>query len=285
MQNTTFVAFDTETTGLQPGFHQLVEIGAVKFKGDEILDEFHNLINPERDIPPEVIAIHGITQEMVHGAPYASEVVPKFIEFTGDALLLAHNAPFDESFISFNLQNINGQQPENPIYDTLILTRILFPELVSHSLRSLAEHLDITDIPAHRSIPDVLTTIGIFKECLLKLKGMGVETFKQFDEFYGEPHYFDFAKYDITDILPEEFKDIQRIIERGDLLIIDYLATGAARTRRAIVPESIFMRDGNFYLNAFCHLRCENRIFRLDRVISFETISKDYDLSSIEMIG
>jgi predicted DNA-binding transcriptional regulator YafY len=63
------------------------------------------------------------------------------------------------------------------------------------------------------------------------------------------------------------------------------LATGAARTRRAIVPESIFMRDGNFYLNAFCHLRCENRIFRLDRVISFETISKDYDLSSIEMIG
>jgi len=285
MQNTTFAAFDTETTGLQPGFHQLVEIGAVKFKGDEILDEFHSLINPERDIPPEVIAIHGITHDMVHHAPYASEVVPKFIEFAGDAFLLAHNAPFDESFISFNLQNINGVKPENPIYDTLILTRKLFPELVSHSLRSLAEHLDITDIPAHRSIPDVLTTIGIFRECLLKLNGMGITSFDQFDEFYGEPHYFDFAKYDITDILPEEFKDIQRIIERGDLLVIEYLATGASRTRRAIVPESIFMRDGNFYLNAFCHLRCENRIFRLDRVISFETISKDYDITLIEMIG
>lgn len=285
MQDKIFVAFDTETTGLQPGFHQLVEIGAVKFKGDEFIDQFQSLINPERDIPLEVIDIHGITQDMVIDAPHAIEVVPKFIEFTGDAPLVAHNAPFDESFISFNLQNINGAQPENPIYDTLILTRKLFPELVSHSLRNLAEYLEVSDVPAHRSLPDVLATIGIFNQCVLRLKSEGIETFEQFSEFYGKPHNFDFAKYDISDVLPEEFQDIQGIIERGDLLVIEYLANNSCRTRRAIVPESIFMRDGNFYLNAFCHLRCENRIFRLDRVCSFVTLSKDSDLESIEMIG
>jgi DNA polymerase III epsilon subunit family exonuclease len=285
MRNTIFVAFDTETTGLQPGFHQLVEIGAVKFKGDEVIDEFQSLINPERDIPPEVIAIHGITSDMVSNAPHAAEVMPAFINFIEDAPLLAHNAPFDESFISFNLQNINGEQPENPIYDTLILTRKLFPELMSHSLRNLAEYLEVSNVPAHRSLPDVLTTIGIFNECLLKLQSKGIYTMEQFEEFYGEPHYFDFAKYDISDILPDEFQDILGVIERGDALLIEYLATNSMRTRRAIVPESIFMRDGNFYLNAFCHLRCENRIFRLDRVITFETLSKDIDLGSIEMIG
>ncbi len=285
MQNITFVAFDTETTGLQPGFHQLVEIGAVRFKGDEIIDEFQSLINPERDIPQEVIEIHGITHDMVYDAPHATEVVPKFMDFVGDTPLIAHNAPFDESFISFNLQNINGSKPPNPIYDTLILARKLFPEITSHSLRSLAQYLEITDIPAHRSIPDVLTTIGIFQQALLRLKAEGITTFKQFSEFYGEPHYFDFAKYDISDILPDEFRDIQGIIERGDMLLIEYIANNAGRTRRAIVPESIFMRDGNFYLNAFCHLRCENRIFRLDRICSMETLSRDVDLDNIEMIG
>jgi DNA polymerase III epsilon subunit family exonuclease len=285
MQNTVLVCFDTETTGLQPGFHQLVEIGAVKFKGDEALDEFQSLINPERDIPSEVIDIHGITHDMVCDAPHASEVVPKFMEFAGDAPLIAHNAPFDESFISFNLQNINGEQPPNPIYDTLILARKLYPELHSHSLANLAAYLDIADEPAHRSIPDVLTTVGIFRQCCLKLRTAGIETWEQFTTYYGHPHYFDFAKYNITEILPDEFKLIQTAIERGGKLLIEYIGNNSRFSRRIIVPESIFMRDDNFYLNAFCHLRCENRLFRLDRILQFESLPHNFDPECIDMEG
>jgi DNA polymerase III subunit alpha, Gram-positive type len=285
MQNTVIVTLDTETTGLQPGFHQLVEVGAIKFRGDEILDEFQALINPERDIPEEVIQIHGITSDMVQDAPHASEVVPAFIEFLGDAPMVAHNAPFDEAFVSFNLQSIGAEQPANPIYDTLILTRKLFPELRSHSLANLGTYLDIEDLPAHRAIADVITTIGIFRQCAKKLEGMGIKTWEQFEDYYGHPHHFDFDKYNISEILPEEFKGIQGVIERGDMLWIEYIANNANRTCRAIVPESIFVREQNFYLNAYCHLRCENRLFRLDRVVRFETMPRGTSLSELQMEG
>jgi DNA polymerase III epsilon subunit family exonuclease len=285
MQNTVFVALDTETTGLQPGFHQLVEIGAIKFRGDEVLDEYQTLINPERDIPEEVVQIHGIRSDMVADAPRAPEVIPALIEFIGDAPLLAHNAPFDESFISFNLQSIGAEQPENPIYDTLIMTRKLFPELRSHSLANLAVYLDIDEMPAHRAIADVITTIGIFKQCVKKLRSMDIKTWEQFREYYGHPHHFDFNKYNISEILPEEFKGIQGVIERGDMLWIEYIANNSNRTCRAIIPESIFVREQNFYLTAFCHLRCENRLFRLDRVVRFETIPRGTDLSGLKMEG
>lgn len=285
MQEKTLVVFDTETTGLQPGFHQLVEIAAVKFRGNEILDSFESLINPERDIPQEVIDIHGITSETVKNAPYAIEVVPEFISFVGDCPLIAHNAPFDEAFISFNLHGQVGDEPPNPIYDTLILTRKLFPELMSHSLANLVAYLDIADLPAHRAMPDVLATVGLFRQCAMKLRGLGIRTWAEFTQYYGHPHYINFEKYNIADELPEEFKDILRVIERGMMLFIEYVANNAQCTSRVIAPESIFLRDGKFYLNAFCHLRQENRLFRLDRIVKFETLAKGTALEGYEMDG
>ncbi len=285
MQEQILVAVDTETTGLQPGFHQLVEIAAVKFRGNEILDKFESLINPERDIPQEVIDIHGITSDMVKDAPYAIEVVPEFIQFSEDHPLIAHNAPFDESFISFNLHGQCGEEPANSIYDTLILTRKLFPELRSHSLANLATYLDVDDLPAHRAMADVLATVGVFNQCVQRMRGLNVRTWAEFKEYYGHPHYFNFEKYDIAEELPEEFKGILNVIENSQMMYIEYVANNSQPSKRVIVPESIFLRDGNFYLNAFCHLRHENRLFRLDRIEKFETLAKGAVMDGFEMDG
>jgi len=106
LTDVTFVAFDTETTGLHPMVHRLVEIGAIRFRLDgRETTTFQSLINPQIPIPLDVQQVHGITNRMVRGQPTVDQILPRFIEFLGesDTILLAHNVPFDLSFLAMAL--------------------------------------------------------------------------------------------------------------------------------------------------------------------------------------
>ena len=118
----TVVAFDTETTGLFPMMHRLVEIGAVRFRLDgRELATFEQLIDPHILIPSKVQQVHGITDRMVRGQPTVEQVIPQFIEFLGapDTILLAHNALFDLGFLAMALTRLGIACPPHSVFDTL----------------------------------------------------------------------------------------------------------------------------------------------------------------------
>ncbi len=273
MRSSVFVAFDTETTGLYPGFDQVVEIAACRFRNGEVIDTFESLVNPGRVIPPEITEIHGITNEMVRDAPPPEKAVPAFLEYVGDDPLIAHNAPFDERFISFNCHKFEIPAPGNPLYDTLLLSRRLFPELRSHGLGSLTEVFAIPHEVKHRGMPDVMGTRGVFMQCLERLERKSVASLRAFELWYGDPIYFSPEKYNLLVNLSEEYKPLREAVEQGDCLEVVYEDRSGKCTRRTIQPQGLYVAYGNLYITAYCHLREANRNFKLERIHAFRVVS------------
>lgn len=161
-----YVVFDLETTGLSPwGGDEIIEIGAMKVFGDQIDDVniFSALVNPKRLIPPDATRVNGITNEMVAGAPHLEEVFPKFLEFVGDAWLVAQNAKFDMGFIMKAMVQYKMSK-KLEVYDTMIFSRRCFPTESSHNLDMIATRLGILYDKAerHRSMGDVKLTAKAF---------------------------------------------------------------------------------------------------------------------------
>jgi len=160
-----FVAFDTETTGFSPKKERLVEIGAVKFRGDgEVLSSTNWLVNSERPIPWYATKVHGITTEDVGDAPVFNEVWPAFKAFCDDAVLLAHNATFDIGFLKAELKRAGIPAPALPVVDTLPLFRSWFPHALSHSLEPLSVYLGVQSDTYHRARADAFHVVHIFNE-------------------------------------------------------------------------------------------------------------------------
>ena len=156
LRNVTIVIFDTETTGFSPVHDRLLEIGAVKFRGSEVLGERTWLINPQRSIPYYAQRVHHITPDMVKERPTFAEMYPEFLEFIDGAILMAHNAPFDVRFITAEAKRNNLPAPKNAVLDSLVPFRNWFPDAKSHSLTELLPSLgiDISDMQAHRATDD-----------------------------------------------------------------------------------------------------------------------------------
>lgn len=164
VKDTVFVAFDTETTGFSREKDRLVEIGAVKFRGDgEVISATNWLINPQRDIPCCVVQVHGIDNETVTDAPPFFTVWKKFRAFCGDAVLMAHNAPFDVGFVRAELERAGFDAPALSVADTLPLFRTWFPREDSHSLRKLTERLAVAGTTYHRAEADACHIVNLFR--------------------------------------------------------------------------------------------------------------------------
>ncbi|MFT5497403.1 MAG: DNA polymerase-3 subunit alpha (Gram-positive type) [Kiritimatiellia bacterium] len=155
LDDTTFVAIDTETTGLNPQLDRIIEIGVVKFKAGKIIERKDWLIDPEMTIPLEAINVHGITDEMVKGKPHFKEVYPKLIAFIKDTTLLAHNAAFDERFLEVETNRLEKTPSlTNPVICTIRLCRTWFPELKSYQLSELVKTFDLEPGEYHRALGD-----------------------------------------------------------------------------------------------------------------------------------
>ena len=190
LPDVTFVAYDTETTGFSPDKDRLVEIGAVKFRNGKILARKQWLVKPGMRIPWRAIRVHGITDAMVADQPGAKEVIPKFTKFLGDAVVLAHNASFDVHFVSAEAARNGVPQPKNRVFDTLSLSRNLFPEIPSHRLETL---VDLMKIPKqtrfHRALLDADYTAQFFMRVIGNPK-YGLRTLKDLEKKAGSAHLF-----------------------------------------------------------------------------------------------
>lgn len=154
----TFVVVDVETTGLSPAEDRITEIAMMKVKNGVLLDEFSTLINPLVTIPASITALTGIDNLMVADAPTAREVVPTIAEFLGDAVFVAHNAPFDWGFVSETAIRERGIGLNNQQLCTVKLSRRILPHLSSKSLGPVAAALNITIPERHRASGDAYAT-------------------------------------------------------------------------------------------------------------------------------
>jgi DNA polymerase III subunit epsilon len=181
LEDLTYVVFDTETTGLLPGQgDEIVQIAAVRIvNGRRVEGEvFDTLVNPRRPIPLSSTEVHGITEAMVQDAPYIEEVATRFRKFAEGAVLVAHNAPFDMEFLR-RLEPTLGLRFDNPVFDTVLLSAVVYGQHEVHSLDALTHRLGIT-IPEearHTAIGDTVATADAFLKLMPMLQGMGLPTF------------------------------------------------------------------------------------------------------------
>ena len=161
-----FIAFDTETTGLDPALGKIVEIGAVKFDRRGIVARYNVLINPEMPMPEEAGKVNGITDEMLKDKPLIAAVFPDFFDFIGMGVLVAHNAPFDINYVNAELKR-GGKPPlTNKVVDTRIFAKEVFPGLSSYALQDLAVQFGITALEAHRAEDDARVCMELFEQIL-----------------------------------------------------------------------------------------------------------------------
>lgn len=180
LRSLTYVVFDTETTGLDPERDEIVQIGAVRVVNGRIVqgERYDTLVNPGRPIPKGSTKVHGISDDMVATAPSVAEAVAGFHAFARDAILVAHNAPFDLAFLR-RASREHDYAFEHPVLDTVLLSAVLFGGSAVHTLDALAERLDV-DIAGnvrHTAIGDALATAQVFVGCVAMLEGRGFDTF------------------------------------------------------------------------------------------------------------
>lgn len=176
-----FIVFDIETTGFSAAKNQIIEIGAVKVAGGEIVDRYSSFVNPQVPIPFKIETLTGINDEMVMDAPLIDVVLPEFLEFVGDAAVVAHNAGFDTRFIKSKARDI-GLLFSPTIVDTLSIGRILFPQLGRHRLDTLAKVYQIPLENHHRAVDDAEATARIWQRMIADLKARGIWKLQEINE-------------------------------------------------------------------------------------------------------
>lgn len=166
----TFCIVDTETTGSRAGEDRLIEVGAVRMIGGEVVDEFQQLIDPQRHVPRRITRLTGISTAMVYGKPTVKEVMGPFREFLGDAIMVAHNLPFDLRFLDLGMDEAGLPPIHNPALDTLRLARRLLSALPSKGLSRLTEHFGIEVHGRHRALGDADATAELLQILLDRME-------------------------------------------------------------------------------------------------------------------
>ena len=187
--DTTFVVIDLETTGGAPHLGAAItEIGAVKVKAGEVLQEFNTFVNPEHPVPLYITELTGINDAMLAGAPTTYEVFPSLMDFLGDhqsTVLVAQNAPFDLSFLKYAASINKYPWPNFPVLDTAIIARKVLTrdEVPNCRLGTLAEFFGTSTTPNHRALDDARATVDVFHGLLERLGSLDIYTLEELLNF------------------------------------------------------------------------------------------------------
>lgn len=199
-----FVVVDLETTGMRPGLGKITEIGAVRIEGLRQVETFETLVNPQRSIPPKVVEITGITSSMLAGAPRIEEVMPHFLDFLDGAVIVAHNAPFDLSFLNYELSRLRGRRLGDGAIDTVPLSRSAAPGLSNYKLGTVANALGSPVAASHRALADALATAHVFLTCVGRLQERDVTCLDELRSHIDPGHKRDGRKLALTRDIPRE---------------------------------------------------------------------------------
>ncbi|MCU1683782.1 MAG: hypothetical protein JWQ81_4521 [Amycolatopsis sp.] len=188
LRDTTFVVFDLETTGTRPGPDGITEIGAVKVRGGQVIGEFATFVNPGMSIPPQIVALTGITGAMVYDAPRIEFVLPAFLEFIAGTVLVAHNSAFDTGFMRAACQEHGYLWPKLAVVCTVKLARRVIPrhETPSYKLSALAALFSARTTPNHRALDDARATVDVLHALLERVGSVGVHSLEELLDYLPE---------------------------------------------------------------------------------------------------
>ena len=161
----SWVVFDFETTGLKPEYHEIIEIGAIRYVNGEKIEQYNTLVKPARDLPNTITKITGIRPKELEDKPSISEVWKDFLQFIDASVLIAHNAEFDAAFLRATCEKLN-YSVDCPIYCTLKMARSILKTAKKRNLDALAEFYGLTFTDRHRSIGDAEVTAEVMKRML-----------------------------------------------------------------------------------------------------------------------
>ena len=196
-----FTVVDLETTGSTPGFGKITEIGAVRIESGREVGTFSELVNPGLPIPPFITGITGIDDALVAEAAPIEAVLPRFVAFAADSVLVAHNAPFDLGFLDYELGRLERRTFPRPALDTLRLARKLCPQQRC-SLAALSERFDTRVKPLHRALQDAQATGELLLLFLARLEEQGVTTLEEVARFCEPAARRNYHKIALTEDLP-----------------------------------------------------------------------------------
>lgn len=265
--HTTFTAIDIETTGLHPFYSEIIEIAAVKFQLDGTFeDDFTQLINPLKPIPPRATEIHGITDSMVAGKPLWGDVAPYLYKFVGDSVLVAHNAPFDLSFLTFKGTVIQNPFPDHFVADTLTIARGVYRHFAKFTLLDLSGKLGFEMTETHRALADAKACAELF---LAAYNTNGIPW-----EEFADNFIFHTAAWQTLENIDERMMPLVNICRDGIDVQIVYIDSEGVVTTRRVTPIQLNRIRQIPYLFGHCHLRNAGRNFRLDRIHSWKPLNK-----------
>lgn len=240
----TFIAIDLETTGKYPLDAEICEMAAVKWRGGKVVDTFQALIKPLQRMSDEVIAIHHITNEMVENSPRLEEKLSEFHKFIGDGFVLAHHAPFDMGFLTWEFEKARLPLPVLPALCTSLLSRNLNADVGNHRLATLATHFGIDAGAAHRALDDAKTCLAVALKYFEKL---GSEA-KISDILGIQNTYLPWERFSI-DVLTERehLRTLVRALRDRREVFITYDAGSRPGQSRKVFPMGLVRQpDGDF---------------------------------------
>ena len=267
IENCEFTIFDVETTGLYPySGDKICEIAAVRVDSScKRPKKFGSLIDPCRPISCEAFSVNGITSRMVAGKPTIDKILPRFLKFAKDSVLVAYNAGFDLGFLESAMGKSREILKDYVVIDALALARKFFPETGRYSLGVLSRHLGIESQVEHRALADACTTLEVFQKELSIIISQGIKDVEEIAYSRagerGEP-------LSVKRVKDYKVKLIEEAIRDQKKLNITYRSSWNNEiTKRVITPRAIQDGYDRLYVVAFCHLRNGERNFHVDGIV------------------
>lgn len=281
---TTYCVLDLETTGFSAVTEKITEVGIMKVKNGEVIDQFSCFVNPEKHIPQRVTEVTNITDDMVKEAETIDKVFPKVLDFIKDTVLVAHNAPFDIGFLKQNAKML-GYEFDYTYLDTLSLAKDLFPDYKKYKLGKIAENLGIKVEVAHRALDDVDTTVKVFNVMMDMLKKRGAKKVEDINEVSSteeakKEEYKKLKTYHAI-ILAKNYIGLRNLYKLVSLSHLDYFY------RKPRILKSIYKKySEGLILGSACEAGELYQAIELGKTDEeIEAIANDYDYLEIQPIG
>jgi DNA polymerase-3 subunit alpha (Gram-positive type) len=252
LEGTTFVVFDLETTGFNAGGKDsIIEIGAAKIKDGVILETYDELVNPGRKLPKKIVELTNITDDMLEGKPNEEEAVKKFMEWTGDSPMVAHNAKFDTSFIEMAFKKYNLGEFKNPVIDTLELSRTMDRAEARHGLSAITKRygVEFDEEGHHRGNYDAEATALVFHKMIKKLLDQNFKKVSDLNNLVSKDEIYKYGKTHHINILTLNREGLKNLFKIVSFANTKYLY----KTPRILRSEIEKLRDG-LLIGSGCYL-------------------------------
>ncbi len=260
LDEAVFCALDFETTGVNSVIDKIIEIGMVRFTMNEVLCTYSSFVDPQRDIPEGAFQIHGITEDMVKGAPLMENLLEDVAGFIGDSPLVIQNPRFDLAFLDVAFRHSSKHIPPLEAYDTVRLARKTFPDLPNYRLRTLCESLDI-NIHYHRALSDAQGCMEVFRRVVAFHDRNREWKLNDLNNLHGKIFQPQLTKKE------KKRLNLNNTICIGDVVQIRYMDNNGDITTRRILPKELVQNGNKSYIYAFCYMRNDNRYFNTRRIL------------------